>query len=92
MGIALSIVLFFLQLIFALMFISMIMSWIDVEQRFGFTRAVRGIVDPLISPSRAVIPPAGILDLSFFVAIILLQVMIQFVKGVNPGGFSLLPF
>ncbi|MEI6043826.1 MAG: YggT family protein [Chloroflexota bacterium] len=92
MEIILSIVIVVLQLLFVIMFISMLMSWIDMEQRFSFTRAIRGIVEPLIAPIRSVIPPIGVLDLSFFVAIILLQLMISLVKSVNLGGFSFLPF
>jgi YggT family protein len=65
------------------------MSWVDMEQRFSFTRAIRSVVEPLIAPIRSVIPPIGVLDLSFFVAIILLQIMISMVKSVNVGGFSI---
>ncbi len=57
----------------------MIMSWVDGQQRFAFTRIVRGLVEPIIKPIRAVIPPVGFLDLSFFIAIIMLQIMSSFV-------------
>jgi YggT family protein len=33
------------------------------------------VTDPVISPLRRVIPPVGMLDLSFIVAIILIQVL-----------------
>jgi YggT family protein len=93
MDILLSIVLLLLQIVFVVLLISMIMSWVDIEQRFAFTRAIRGFVNPLIAPIRAIIPPIGILDISFFVAIILLQVLINIVRSaIGPGGFSILPF
>ncbi len=91
MEIVLSLIVFVLQLIFLLMLVGMIMSWVDVERRFAFTRAIRGITDPLVAPFRSIIPRAGFLDLSFFVAIILLQIMISLVKSVGIA-FTILPF
>ncbi len=91
MEIVLGLILFVLQLTFVLMLLSMIMSWVDMEQRFAFTRAIRGLVDPLIAPFRQIIPRVGFLDLSFFVGIILLQIMISLVKSAGVA-FVLLPF
>jgi YggT family protein len=52
-----------------------ILSWIDPGARWPVTRVLADATEPLISPIRRVIPPIGMIDISFIVAIILLQVL-----------------
>ncbi len=92
MEIILSIIAVILQLLIVLMLVAMLMSWLDVEQRSSFTRGVRSVINPLIAPWRTLIPPIGVLDLSFIIGAIMLFIMLRLVQAVNPGGFSLLPF
>ncbi|MDQ3696388.1 MAG: YggT family protein [Chloroflexota bacterium] len=54
-----------------------ILSWIDPGMRWPVTRVLNDATDPLIAPIRSIIPPMGMIDLSFIVAIILLQVLRQ---------------
>jgi YggT family protein len=46
-----------------------------------FRMAISSILDPLLAPIRKVIPPAGMLDFSAFILIILIQVLDQILTG-----------
>lgn len=52
-----------------------ILSWFDPGMRWQITRLLADITEPLIAPIRRVVPPLGMFDISFIVAIILLQVL-----------------
>lgn len=52
-----------------------ILSWFVPQGDHPVVRILRDVTDPLIVPLRRVIPAIGMLDLSPFVAIILLQVV-----------------
>ena len=63
-----------------------ILSWFVPQGDHPVVRILRDVTDPLIVPLRRVIPSVGMLDLSPFVAIILLQVVRQIVVGVLVGA------
>ena len=52
-----------------------ILSWIDPGGRWAITRVLADATEPLIAPIRQIIPPIGMIDISFIVAIVLLQVL-----------------
>ena len=52
-----------------------LLSWFDPRGQWTITRMLAEVTDPVIAPLRRVIPPVGMLDLSFIVAIILIQVL-----------------
>ena len=55
-----------------------VLSWFPVSPGSGLIpvlRALDTIIDPVLQPLRRVIPRAGMFDLSFFVLIILVQVV-----------------
>lgn len=73
----LQVLLLILQLITWALVGRAILSWIDPGMRWPITRILSDVTEPLIAPIRAIIPPMGMIDLSFIVAIILLQVLRQ---------------
>jgi YggT family protein len=81
MEIIFTIALLILYFIWVMMFAAFIMSWIDPTRRFPFTRFVYDVVDPIVNPIRRIIPPIGVLDISFIIAFILLRVVINFVAA-----------
>ena len=89
MGIIFGIVLVVLYFIWVMMFVAMIMSWIDPERRYGITRFAFDVVDPIVDPIRRIIPPIGFLDISFIIAFILLRIVISFVA--QAGNVHSLP-
>ena len=89
MTIVFTVALIFLYFIWVMMFVAIIMSWIDPSRRYGITRFAFDIVDPIVDPIRKIIPPVGFLDISFILAFILLRIVISFVE--KAGGVSL-PF
>ncbi len=52
-----------------------ILSWIDPRGGWAITRVLGDITEPIMAPLRRVIPPIGMIDISFIVAIILIQVL-----------------
>jgi YggT family protein len=52
-----------------------LLSWFDPRGQWPITRILADVTDPVIAPLRRVIPPVGMLDLSFIVAIILIQAL-----------------
>jgi len=52
-----------------------LLSWFDPRGQWTITRILADVTDPVIAPLRRVIPPVGMLDLSFIVAVILIQVL-----------------
>lgn len=52
-----------------------LLSWIDPRQEWTISRILADVTDPIVLPLRRVIPPIGMLDVSFIVAIILIQVL-----------------
>ena len=54
-----------------------LLSWFDPGQQWGISRILADITDPVIAPLRRVIPPMGMIDISFIVAILLIQVLMR---------------
>lgn len=52
-----------------------LLSWVDPRQQWAISRVLADITDPVIAPLRRVIPPIGMIDISFIVAILLIQVL-----------------
>jgi YggT family protein len=52
-----------------------LLSWVDPRQQWAISRMLASVTDPFIAPLRRVIPPIGMIDISFIVAILLLQVL-----------------
>ncbi len=54
-----------------------ILSWVDPRMQWGISRILAEITDPVIAPLRRVIPPLGMIDISFIVAILLIQMLMR---------------
>lgn len=52
-----------------------LLSWVDPRQQWTISRMLASVTDPFIEPLRRVIPPIGMIDISFIVAILLIQVL-----------------
>ena len=52
-----------------------LLSGVDPRQQWAISRVLAEITDPVIAPLRRVIPPIGMIDISFIVAILLIQVL-----------------
>lgn len=71
----LTILLYFLQLLTIALVARAVLSWIDPMMQWSISRILAEVTDPLIAPLRRVIPPIGMIDISFIVAILLIQVL-----------------
>ncbi len=71
----LQILLMALQLLTYALLGRALLSWVDPRQQWAISRMLAQITDPIIAPLRRVIPPIGMIDISFIVAILLLQVL-----------------
>lgn len=75
---------YMLLVLFVIMIISMIMSWIALAvpplANNGFYRFLQSVTAPVISPFRALLPAINGIDFfSFIFAIVMLQLMMNFV-------------
>lgn len=53
-----------------------ILSWFDPRMNWSISRVLADVTEPLIAPIRQVIPPiGGMIDISFIVAILLIQLL-----------------
>jgi YggT family protein len=61
-----------------LLFVYAVLSWIpDLRGRWSVYLAI--LVEPVLAPFRRIIPPAGGIDWSFLVVIIILQILLRVV-------------
>jgi YggT family protein len=57
-----------------------ISSWFPLRPNSGFIPVVRflhAVTEPVLAPFRRFIPPVGMFDLSFLVAILVVQIIVQ---------------
>lgn len=63
------------QALWFLMLIRAIMSWFNPDPYNPLVRLVIQLTDPILLPFRRVIPPVGMFDISFIVALIAMQLI-----------------
>ncbi len=63
-------------------FVRGLFSWIDPTGRSAFGQILARITDPVIQPIRRVMPNTGMIDLSPFVAIIIIYILRQLLASV----------
>lgn len=69
-----------IEILIALILVASLLSWFRPDPRHPLVKLLHALVDPLLHPIRAVVPPLGGLDFSSFIAMIilwLLQSLIQ---------------
>jgi YggT family protein len=71
----LGILLLLLQILTYALIGRALLSWFDPGMRWPISRILADVTEPLIAPIRRVVPPLGMIDISFIVAIILIQVL-----------------
>ncbi len=85
-GIVHGLVIFGIGFILISMFVIAIASWFGMSGRFAFLRFLERVVEPFRAPVRRIVPPAAMLDLSFFVTFFLLQILqILLLQGLPAG-------
>lgn len=74
-------------LVNVLLIIRVVLSWIpNVDYYHPVVQFIYRVTSPILDPIRRVVPPAGGLDLSPLVAILLLQLLQKVVIGLLVGG------
>ena len=58
-----------------------LLSWFDPTGQWAITRMLADLTEPIMAPLRRVIPPIGMIDISFIVAIILIQVLERLLRS-----------
>jgi YggT family protein len=68
------------------MLVRAIASWFRIDERNAFIRLLAYITDPFIMPIRRIVPPVGMIDLSYFVTWFMLNTL-QFLllQALPPG-------
>ncbi len=68
-------------------FIRVIASWINIDERVAFIRFLARITDPFIVPCRRIIGRVGVLDLSYLLATFLLFTLKILLLQSLPNGW-----
>jgi YggT family protein len=71
----LDILLWILNLLTLALVARALLSWFDPRGQWGITRILADLTEPIIAPIRRIVPPIGMIDISFIVAIIVIQVL-----------------
>ena len=71
----------FFNLLTLAIFARAILSFFDPGMRSSVGRLLVDITEPIVSPIRRVVPPLGMIDLSPLIAMLLLQLMSQFLTS-----------
>jgi YggT family protein len=67
-----------LQLYVLVLFLRAILSFFPLRPDSGLIPVIRTmdvVIDPLLMPLRRIIPPAGMFDLSYFVLVIIVEIL-----------------
>lgn len=75
------------ELYILIMFVRAILSWFPYDPNSPLNpvrRVVFAVTEPVLAPFRRIIPPIGMIDISFLVAIIVLQLLVTNVLGRIP--------
>ena len=70
-----------------ILFLRAILSWFPFDPSSpinGVRRVVFAITEPVLAPFRRLIPPIGMIDISFIVAILVVQLVVNNILGRLP--------
>ena len=61
--------------------VRVVLSWLPVDRDQAWARFIVDVTEPLVGPIRRILPPFGGLDFSPLVAMLLLQLLRNFLVG-----------
>lgn len=73
------------QLYSLVMLARVLMSWIQIDPYSPLARTIYNLTEPVLAPIRNLMPPAGMIDFSPMVAMILLFVLAEIIRS-SLGG------
>jgi YggT family protein len=74
------------QIYVLVLFARAVLSWFPYNRDSPFNpvrRVIFTLTEPVLAPFRRIIPPIGMLDLSFLVAIIVVEILVGFLGRVH---------
>ncbi len=86
-GILYAIINYGIWLLIIALLIRMFAMWFGIDERFAFIRFLARITDPVIVPIRRIVPPVGVLDMSFLIAFFFLSIIKVLLLQALPGGW-----
>lgn len=69
------------------MFVRAIASWFGITERYAIIRFLAKVSDPFIVPIRRILPPVGVIDISFFIAFFMLRVFMLLLQQSIPSSW-----
>lgn len=75
-----EIILFLLQILWFAIIGRALISWFDPGARWPISRVLHDVTEPIIGPIRQVMPNLGALDISPIVALVLVQLLRNFLS------------
>jgi YggT family protein len=86
-GILYAIIQYGMGLVLLALIIRAIASWVRLDERYAFIRFLAKFTDPFVAPFRRMIPPVGILDLSWIITFFLLITLQTLLLQALPVGW-----
>lgn len=62
-------------------FLRVILSWVRLDPNNGFVRFVIEVTEPILAPIRRAVPMLGMFDISPIVAILIIELIQQFLNA-----------
>ncbi|GAB4476439.1 MAG: YggT family protein [Anaerolineae bacterium] len=70
-----------LQIYWIILLARVLLSWFPIDPYHPVVRILFDITEPVLGPLRRVLPPVGMIDFSPLVALLLISVLQQLVRG-----------
>jgi YggT family protein len=86
-GIVYGIILYGIGALMLAMVIRMIASWVRIDDRYPIMRFFYKLTDPFITPFRRLVPPVGVIDVSFFIGFFFLFILQTLLTQALPPGW-----
>jgi YggT family protein len=80
------------QALVVAIFARVILSWIPLRLPFGLNELVWNVTEPVLAPIRRLLPIAGGMDFSPFIALLLIQLLASLLLRVMPPAIPYPPF
>jgi YggT family protein len=75
-----------IEALMLLILVSSVLSWVRPDPRNPLVRLLNAVVEPILLPIRSLVPPAGPLDLSPLVAMLILWFLQHILHRALSGG------
>lgn len=82
-----GIILYGIGILLLALIIRWVASWVNIDERYAFIRFLAKLTDPFVNPIRRFVPPIGMFDFSFLLALFFLSTLQILLVQALPVGW-----